>query len=401
MWAAKPNRGENTYFSDLAGYKSFDSEIFAVQENFLKVTNREYYMLDEMDQEMLKADSEGEVSKFPDGRFDAVEAIYSNLTLRPHGGAKDIHGVVYDVEEQRRWAQQDPRYSSSGDQFTTVGLDEDEDENEARTGEVTDAELDDGELPDVSEGEEAEAEEGEHEQFLDEIKIIVSEGFRDILALDTERAARLCLGRGGSCRRSYRLKVRAMLTKMPGHFFTGYQSAQFYAENIVNEAQFRILLEDFFKTNAGARENFRVLTSTYQFTAGVPKEKLYVKMDPSISEARRNYIANGIRAYFRNDQTVLIDLKSTVEGVQSALVLFQIFVAIVGTIALILAFFLLLVSTTQNIKENIWEYGCLRAIGFTKKQGMRVFMYEQYSLIVSSLILGTAVGFILASVVTA
>jgi len=62
MWAAKPNRGENTYFSDLAGYKSFDSEIFAVQENFLKVTNREYYMLDEMDQEMLKADSEGEVS---------------------------------------------------------------------------------------------------------------------------------------------------------------------------------------------------------------------------------------------------------------------------------------------------------------------------------------------------
>lgn len=32
---------------------------------------------------------------------------------------------------------------------------------------------------------------------------------------------------------------------------------------------------------------------------------------------------------------------------------------------------------------------------------MRVFMYEQYSLIVSALVIGTIVGFILASVVTA
>lgn len=259
---------------------------------------------------MLEADSEGEVTKFSDGRFDAVEAIYSNLTLKPHGVAKDLHGVVYDVDEQRRWAQRDPRYSSSGDQFTTVGLEEDEDENVASTGEVTDAELSDepgeeydSDMPDMEE--EADPEDEDHVQFLDEIKIIVSEGFRDILALDTERAARLCLGRktrnSNSCRRSYRLKVRAMLTKMPGHFFTGYQSAQFYAENIVNEAQYRILLEDFFKTNAGARESFSQLMSTYQYTAGVPKEKLYVKMDPSTSEARRNYIANGIRSYFRND----------------------------------------------------------------------------------------------------
>lgn len=75
--------------------------------------------------------------------------------------------------------------------------------------------------------------------------------------------------------------------------------------------------------------------------------------------------------------------------------------AVVGTIALILAFFLLLISTTQNIRENVWEYGCLRAIGFTKAQGMRMFMYEQYAVVISSLVLGTFVGFILASVVTA
>ena len=40
-------------------------------------------------------------------------------------------------------------------------------------------------------------------------------------------------------------------------------------------------------------------------------------------------------------------------------------------------------------------------MGFTKAQGLRVFMYEQYSLILSSLLLGSFVGSILASVVTA
>jgi ABC-type lipoprotein release transport system permease subunit len=43
----------------------------------------------------------------------------------------------------------------------------------------------------------------------------------------------------------------------------------------------------------------------------------------------------------------------------------------------------------------------LRAMGITKGQGMRVFMYEQYSLILASLLLGSLVGCILACVVTA
>ena len=81
--------------------------------------------------------------------------------------------------------------------------------------------------------------------------------------------------------------------------------------------------------------------------------------------------------------------------------MFSIFNSIVGVIALILAFFLLLISTTQNVRENVWEYGCLRAMGFSKNQGMRSFMYEQYSVIISSLILGSIVGFIVATVVTA
>lgn len=40
-------------------------------------------------------------------------------------------------------------------------------------------------------------------------------------------------------------------------------------------------------------------------------------------------------------------------------------------------------------------------MGYTKAQGMRSFMYEQYSVVISSLILGSIVGLIVASIVTA
>lgn len=153
--------------------------------------------------------------------------------------------------------------------------------------------------------------------------------------------------------------------------------------------------------NPETRPKYNDLLSQYNFTYGVPKYKIFVKLNDSISEERRDFIANGIRSYFKDDQTVLLDLQFAMKSVTSSLELFQIFVGVVGAIALCLAFFLLMVSTTQNIKENIWEYGCLRAIGLSKTQGLRVFMYEQYIVITCSLILGTLVGLILAAICTA
>lgn len=39
----------DSFFSDLAGYKSFKCDIYAVQENFLEITNKKYYMLNEIE----------------------------------------------------------------------------------------------------------------------------------------------------------------------------------------------------------------------------------------------------------------------------------------------------------------------------------------------------------------
>lgn len=80
---------------------------------------------------------------------------------------------------------------------------------------------------------------------------------------------------------------------------------------------------------------------------------------------RRDFIANGIRSYFRDQSTLLLDKKEALDAVTIAVQVFNICVIVIGVISLVLAFFLLLISTTSNIKENVWEYGCLRAMGFT------------------------------------
>ena len=79
---------------------------------------------------------------------------------------------------------------------------------------------------------------------------------------------------------------------------------------------------------------------------------------------------------------------------------FTVIVGMIGMIALIITFFLLLISTTHNIKDNIWEYGVLRSMGVTKAQGKRIYMYEAFLVIFAAGILGTIIGLIVSVLVT-
>jgi len=79
--------------------------------------------------------------------------------------------------------------------------------------------------------------------------------------------------------------------------------------------------------------------------------------------------------------------------------IFNIFVAIIAAISLFIAFFLLLVASTQNVNDAIWEYGVLRSMGMTRSEGLRIYIYEAYIVVVSAAFLGTIVGFVTAAAV--
>jgi hypothetical protein len=55
-----------------------------------------------------------------------------------------------------------------------------------------------------------------------------------------------------------------------------------------------------------------MILNSYNFTNDIPKSDLYIKMDPDATQDRRDYIANGVRAFFRNDSLFILDLKLTV-----------------------------------------------------------------------------------------
>lgn len=140
---------------------------------------------------------------------------------------------------------------------------------------------------------------------------------------------------------------------------------------------------------------------SYQFENDCPKNQLFVKLKPGISPERRAFVSNGIRSFFRDDQMLLVDVTSSVDAVNSSRVLFQMFVGLLGFIALTLAFYLLKVSTDQRINEHLWEYGQLRAMGLRKDQGMKIYLYEQYGVITASALLGLCGGFLLTWISTA
>ena len=81
--------------------------------------------------------------------------------------------------------------------------------------------------------------------------------------------------------------------------------------------------------------------------------------------------------------------------------MFEMFVIIIALVALFIAFFLLMIATTANVHEAIWEYGVLRAIGITKIQGRRIFMYEAFVVVLASAFLGFFVGWLVSTMVTA
>jgi len=78
----------------------------------------------------------------------------------------------------------------------------------------------------------------------------------------------------------------------------------------------------------------------------------------------------------KDDTMVVFDVKEFEKSVGSTLGMLQIFIILVGFIAFSLSFFLLIISTTSNIKENMWELGVLRAIGLRKAQILRIYLYE-------------------------
>lgn len=224
--------------------------------------NLDYYLPNEFEPGLIEAsestdDETQKVNKLSNGQYDVFDALYSNLTLNPFENGPDQHDIVVTNNEDQ--------------------------------------------IADYS--------------YLDEIKILISEGFRDVLSMDTSQIGRLCVGDRRRCNRQFRVKPRAMATNIPSWFFTAYQNVQFFSQGLVTSNQFKIILNDFLDTYPESKDNYDKMIDTWDFEDDIPKLKLYVKLDENISRGRQDFIANGIRSFFRDDRCILFDLKDTMKQI--------------------------------------------------------------------------------------
>ena len=146
-------------------------------------------------------------------------------------------------------------------------------------------------------------------------------------------------------------------------------------------------------------DNFLDATEGYEFNNDIPKQSLYVKLNPDISADQRIFVANGIRTFFKGQTTAMLVKQDFVDSFDSVTDIFNLFTAIIASISLFIAFFLLLISMTANVNEASWEFGVLRSMGLTQTEGMRIYMYEAYVVVITAAILGVSVGFVTASAV--
>ena len=133
---------------------------------------------------------------------------------------------------------------------------------------------------------------------------------------------------------------------------------------------------------------------------GIPKDKLFVKLKEGITSEQEQYVLNGLRNTFNTRTTGILYLSDVKRLISAFDILRTSFVFLIGGIALVIAFFLLLTATTQNIQEALGEYGVLRAVGLTKDEGQRIFLYESFTVVLGAGILGFGIGMIIICLVT-
>ena len=324
-------------FLGMAGYASFDTKVHAVPENYLNVTDIEFYV------PTSTQSGFSETNKTLDGeKVDAVGLLYSSENEDFYPSYPSDDQDYYNITV----------YSSNGYPYKPTG-------------------------PTWT------------------LNAIFPSGMRN--ALNCDRAGQLInFNMGGVL---YQTQVRAFAKKFPGFLFSDFKAIQLNPTALISIPQYLQVMQEWFERYPNDYDAYMSSIGDYQFKDDLIKTHLFIKLNPGITTLKRDFVANGVRSFFTSKETLLFTKAQVTDTLQSTSVIFNIFVAIIAGIALTISFFLLLVSTTQNVTDAIWEYGVLRSMGITRAEGRRIFMYEAFTVVAAAAILGMLVGMVTATII--
>ena len=203
----------------------------------------------------------------------------------------------------------------------------------------------------------------------------------------------------------YLLKIRAMVTKLSGFFFSSYRQTAYGSPLLMSMDQFQMITDYAISLQRQGYSALGYSEAEIDNTIGEHptsplKQRLLIKLKADPSLAEREMIMNGLRNFISDSFTIVLDTIDLLSTTNVATVLLLLFFNVVAIIAATLCFFVLWLSFTANIKENSWEFGVLRAIGLSAAQVIRVYIYEALCIILAALVLGSMSGLLIAVTLT-
>ena len=228
------------------------------------------------------------------------------------------------------------------------------------------------------------------DQFIGdkEVRFIISEGLSKYLSLPAGNSGVLNVGST-----KFSCKIRITATKVPGFSsFSGYKSSS--ANTLLTSHEDYRLIRDVVWGIQSDTDTIEAYNETIpeNSTYGVPKLGFMLGFEDNVDDDTKALIENSVRTLIDGQYTFTTDVAGTIEILQDALVFIDVFSLIISAIAIILSFFFTIVAFVGNVSENLWEFGILRAIGFTKSQMTQSYIFEALSIIITGCFLGTAIG---------
>lgn len=129
------------------------------------------------------------------------------------------------------------------------------------------------------------------------------------------------------------------------------------------------------------------------------KGQLLVKLQGATRDDRE-FIINGLKNFVDHDLILVSDTTELIESTAFAVDLLMVFFYAVTLIAIFLCFFVLWLSFANNVRENSWEFGVLRAVGLTKGEVISIYIFEALAIILASVLLSTLIGVAVAWTLT-
>eukprot|EP00484_Ammonia_sp_Unknown_P003457 CAMPEP_0197077108 /NCGR_PEP_ID=MMETSP1384-20130603/212450_1 /TAXON_ID=29189 /ORGANISM="Ammonia sp." /LENGTH=1442 /DNA_ID=CAMNT_0042515967 /DNA_START=143 /DNA_END=4471 /DNA_ORIENTATION=- len=135
-------------------------------------------------------------------------------------------------------------------------------------------------------------------------------------------------------------------------------------------------------------------SSRHQFPFNLVKQKLMIRMsDASKSnEHDRTEIVDLVNSILNKDYVSVTDTVETINGVEATMRLLSILFELVALLTMLLCFFISFISFRQNVYDNIYQFGVLRAIGLDNMHILGLFVAEALIITISSLAMGSLIG---------